>query len=90
LLKRPADQAQHRAHPDGELGKRHWLAYLDERLGGFEQRPASPDRKPALMQGKDREDFPGYYEEATRLGTLFHSPGYQPRVPRAARPSACA
>ena len=71
---------------DGELGKRHWLAYLDERLGGFEQRPASPDRKPALMQGKDREDFPGYYEEATRLGTLFYSSGYQAASP-ASRPT---
>ncbi len=66
---------------DGELGKRHWLAYLDERLGGFEQRAASPDRKPALLQGKDRADFPGYYTEATRMGTLFYSSGYQSASP---------
>jgi 5-methyltetrahydropteroyltriglutamate--homocysteine methyltransferase len=61
---------------DGELSKRHWLAYLDNRLGGFEPRPAG-DSPPVLMQGQDRADFPGYYAEATRLGTLFYSSGYQ-------------
>ncbi|MGH8142518.1 MAG: cobalamin-independent methionine synthase II family protein, partial [Steroidobacteraceae bacterium] len=61
---------------DGELGKMHWLAYLDNRLGGFEQRPASEPR-PILMRGRDREEFPGYYAEATLRGTLFNSSGYQ-------------
>ena len=63
---------------DGELSKGHWLAYLDARLGGFESRPVAPsDPRPVLLQGKDREDFPGFYEEATRQGTLFYSSGYQ-------------
>jgi methionine synthase II (cobalamin-independent) len=42
---------------DGELSKGHWLAYLDKRLGGFEQRPAQGARS-ALHSGKDREAFP--------------------------------
>lgn len=63
---------------DGELSKGHWLAYLDARLGGFESRPlTASDPPPVLFRGKDREDFPGFYEEATRQGTLFYSSGYQ-------------
>jgi 5-methyltetrahydropteroyltriglutamate--homocysteine methyltransferase len=68
---------------DGELSKQHWLAYLNDRLGGFEPRPATSE--PALlMQGKDRQDFPDFYEEATRQGTLFYSSGYQGISPSSA------
>jgi len=62
---------------DGELSKGHWLAYLDKRIGGFERRPSQGARS-ALHSGKDREAFPGYYEEASRLGTLFYSSGLVP------------
>jgi hypothetical protein len=62
---------------DGELSKGHWLAYLDKRIGGFERRPSQAARS-ALHSGKDREAFPGYYEEASRLGTLFYSSGLVP------------
>jgi 5-methyltetrahydropteroyltriglutamate--homocysteine methyltransferase len=64
---------------DGEFSKVHWLAYLDRRLGGFEPRPTT--EPPILTQGKDRDDFPAYYDEATRLGTLFYSSGYQKKSP---------
>ena len=66
---------------DGELSKGHWLAYLDSRLGGFEQKAVPDSFLPVMLQGKDRADFPGYYEEASRLGTLFYSSGYQTSSP---------
>src|SRR5579863_4371780 len=45
---------------DGELSKGHWLAYLDSRLGGFEQKTVPDSFQPVMLQGKDRADFPGY------------------------------
>lgn len=69
---------------DGELSKGHWLAYLNERLGGFEPRPISPQETPLLMQGEDRRKFLGFYEEATKRGTLFHSSGYERASPSSA------
>jgi 5-methyltetrahydropteroyltriglutamate--homocysteine methyltransferase len=58
---------------DGEYGKTGWTAYVSDRLSGYEQKPAPPG--PGLMQrSQDRRDFPGYYEEATRAGTLWYRP----------------
>jgi 5-methyltetrahydropteroyltriglutamate--homocysteine methyltransferase len=58
---------------DGELGKSSWTGYVSERLGGFEARPATAGVNP-LMRGKDRADFPEFYAEAERNGTLWHRP----------------
>jgi 5-methyltetrahydropteroyltriglutamate--homocysteine methyltransferase len=66
---------------DGELGKGHWLAYLDDRLGGFEEQPIAADARPLLMQGEDHLAFPEFYEEAAERGTLFYSSGYQRASP---------
>lgn len=60
---------------DGELGKGHWLTYLDERLGGFEKTPARQGDVSLLMQGEDHRAFPGFYAEAAERGTLFYSSG---------------
>jgi hypothetical protein len=65
---------------DGELSKGNWLGYLNARLSGFEQRPAVPGPS-FLSQGKDCEEFSGYYSEAMRLGTMFYSSGYQHASP---------
>ena len=66
---------------DGELSKGHWLAYLDNRLGGFEARPRQGAEPPLLLQGEDYRAFSGFYEEAARRGTLFYSSGYQHASP---------
>jgi 5-methyltetrahydropteroyltriglutamate--homocysteine methyltransferase len=65
---------------DGELSKGHWLAYLNARLGGFEEQPAGSER-PVLLTGEDRRAFPDFYREATERGTLFYSSGYQSASP---------
>jgi 5-methyltetrahydropteroyltriglutamate--homocysteine methyltransferase len=51
-----------------------WLSYVENRFGGFEQRP--PAAVPLIAQGKDREDFPGFYRYATERGTLFYMPAW--------------
>ena len=54
-----------------------------EEATGFEPRAASGEPT-LLMQGKDRRDFPDFYDEATRQGTLFYSSGYQGISPSSA------
>jgi 5-methyltetrahydropteroyltriglutamate--homocysteine methyltransferase len=49
-----------------------WLAYVEHRFGGFEQRPSSAT--PLIVQGKDRETFPEFYRYATERGILFYLP----------------
>ncbi|MGH8150968.1 MAG: cobalamin-independent methionine synthase II family protein [Steroidobacteraceae bacterium] len=66
---------------DGELSKGHWLAYLNARLSGFEERPAESGERPVLLTGEDRRAFPDFYREATERGTLFYSSGYQNASP---------
>ncbi|HEY0581440.1 MAG TPA: cobalamin-independent methionine synthase II family protein [Chloroflexota bacterium] len=57
---------------DGELSKGNWLVYAANRLGGFEPRQV-PAGNATIAQGKDREEFAAFYEEAGQSGTLFHS-----------------
>ncbi|MBX5490980.1 MAG: cobalamin-independent methionine synthase II family protein [Chloroflexi bacterium] len=57
---------------DGEASKGNWLVYAASRLGGFEPRRVDPSEA-IIAQGRDREEFAEFYEEATRTGTLFHS-----------------
>jgi 5-methyltetrahydropteroyltriglutamate--homocysteine methyltransferase len=67
---------------EGEFTKGgDWLSYLEERFGGFEQRPPKGG-KPLLLQGKDREEFADFYEQATRRGTLFYGVAGQVRRAR--------
>jgi 5-methyltetrahydropteroyltriglutamate--homocysteine methyltransferase len=53
-----------------------WLAYLDNRFAGFEARPPAGG-VPLLLQGKDREEFADFYDDASRRGTLFYEPAGQ-------------
>jgi 5-methyltetrahydropteroyltriglutamate--homocysteine methyltransferase len=69
---------------DGELSKGHWLAYLDQRLGGFDPRPVASGQGSLLLQGEDYRAFPGFYAEAAQRGTLFYSSGYQQASPSSA------
>jgi 5-methyltetrahydropteroyltriglutamate--homocysteine methyltransferase len=61
-----------------------WLAYVDSRFDGFEARPPAGG-KPVILQGKDREVFADFYNDATHRGTLFYEPGGQIKQ-RLARP----
>jgi 5-methyltetrahydropteroyltriglutamate--homocysteine methyltransferase len=53
-----------------------WLSYLDDRFGGFEERPPRGGM-PIIAQGKDREAFADFYAYASERGTLFYMPGTQ-------------
>ena len=56
---------------EGELTKQgDWLAFMDARLGGFEERPA-PAGGSIVAQGQDREAFAEFYQYAADRQTLF-------------------
>ncbi len=47
---------------DGEFGKSGFAIYINERLGGFERRPAIPGES-GVSRGQDRRDFADFYRE---------------------------
>ena len=51
-----------------------WLAYMDDRLSGFEARPPAGGL-PLIAQGRDREAFAAFYKYAAERGELFRAPG---------------
>jgi 5-methyltetrahydropteroyltriglutamate--homocysteine methyltransferase len=51
---------------DGEQGKRGFFAYVNERLGGFEEKPGSR----ALGFEAEVNDFPEYYEQYFRVAMV--------------------
>jgi 5-methyltetrahydropteroyltriglutamate--homocysteine methyltransferase len=56
---------------EGELTKGgDWLAFMDPRLGGFEERPA-PSSGSIIATGRDREEFADFYRDAAERQTLF-------------------
>ena len=56
---------------EGELTKQgDWLAFMDHRLGGFEDRPV-PAGGSVVAQGQDREAFAEFYTYAASRQTLF-------------------
>jgi 5-methyltetrahydropteroyltriglutamate--homocysteine methyltransferase len=62
---------------EGEYSKGgDWLRYMQNRFGGFAD-IETPDGKPLIEQGKDREAFADFYNYATERGTLFYTPGAQ-------------
>jgi 5-methyltetrahydropteroyltriglutamate--homocysteine methyltransferase len=62
---------------EGEYAKGgDWLRYMQNRFGGFTD-IETPDGKPLIEQGRDREDFADFYKYAGERGTLFYSPGAQ-------------
>jgi 5-methyltetrahydropteroyltriglutamate--homocysteine methyltransferase len=59
---------------EGELTKGgDWLAFMDRRLGGFEERPM-PASGSIVAAGKDREEFGDFYRHAAERQTLFFVP----------------
>jgi 5-methyltetrahydropteroyltriglutamate--homocysteine methyltransferase len=55
-----------------------WLSYVDNRFGGFAERPPAGGT-PVILQGKDREEFADFYRYAAERGTLYYTPGRQIR-----------
>jgi 5-methyltetrahydropteroyltriglutamate--homocysteine methyltransferase len=62
---------------DGEFGKSSWTGYVNERLLGFEARPATGGFS-LLKRSYDMRRFADYYNEAWSRGTLWHSSGTTP------------
>jgi 5-methyltetrahydropteroyltriglutamate--homocysteine methyltransferase len=59
---------------EGELTKGgDWLAFMDQRLGGFEERPL-PASGSIIGKGKDRETFADFYRYASERQSLFFMP----------------
>ncbi|HEY2603581.1 MAG TPA: cobalamin-independent methionine synthase II family protein [Thermoleophilaceae bacterium] len=48
---------------DGEMGKGSWITYLYERVSGLEARTVSLASTSVLPPSRDRQAFPGFYEE---------------------------
>ncbi len=62
---------------EGEYAKGgDWLRYMQRRFGGFTD-IETPEDKPLVEQGKDREEFADFYKYANERGTLFYTPGAQ-------------
>src|SRR5687767_4247049 len=56
---------------EGELTKGgDWLAFMDGRLGGFEERAAPPEGS-IITTGRDREQFADFYRHAAERQMLF-------------------
>jgi 5-methyltetrahydropteroyltriglutamate--homocysteine methyltransferase len=58
---------------DGELGKSNFSRYARERLSGFVERPVSPDFRPTSIFGRDRVEFPEYFEKGGRASIGHHA-----------------
>jgi 5-methyltetrahydropteroyltriglutamate--homocysteine methyltransferase len=62
---------------EGEYAKGgDWLRYMQKRFAGFTEIDV-PEGKALVDQGKDREEFAGFYKYANERGTLFYTPGAQ-------------
>jgi 5-methyltetrahydropteroyltriglutamate--homocysteine methyltransferase len=58
---------------DGEVGKSNFSRYTRERLSGFIERPAGPDFKPTAIFGRDRIEFPDYFNRGGRTSIGHHA-----------------
>ena len=45
------------------MGKATWITYLYERVSGLEPRMVQLDSASVLPPSRDRQHFPGFYEE---------------------------
>jgi 5-methyltetrahydropteroyltriglutamate--homocysteine methyltransferase len=67
---------------EGELTKGgDWLAFMDDRLGGFEDRPF-PNWGSLFVKGRDREEFADFYKHASERQTLFFLGDHRMRTTR--------
>ena len=54
---------------DGEVGKTSFLAYVNDRLGGFE--PITDSARNPWGESREARDFPEFYESAVKSGAAF-------------------
>ncbi len=54
---------------DGEVGKTSFLAYVNDRLGGFE--PITDSARSPWAESREARDFPEFYESAIKSGAAF-------------------
>jgi len=67
---------------EGELTKGgDWLAFMDDRLGGFDDRPL-PTWGSVLATGRDRDEFADFYKHASERQTLFFLADHRMRTTR--------
>ena len=67
---------------EGELTKGgDWLAFMDDRLGGFDDRPLPPLGS-VLAKGRDRNEFGDFYKHASERQTLFFLADHRMRTTR--------
>jgi 5-methyltetrahydropteroyltriglutamate--homocysteine methyltransferase len=53
---------------DGEESKRSFSTYVRERFSGCEERPPSPDERPAMISGRDMPEFAEYFASRGGFG----------------------
>src|SRR5918995_1282558 len=58
---------------DGEQSKSNFSRYTRERLAGFIERPVGPDFRPTSIFGRDRVEFPEYFNRDGRTAVGHHA-----------------
>jgi 5-methyltetrahydropteroyltriglutamate--homocysteine methyltransferase len=69
---------------DGEYGKRGWIQYVTERLGGLELFTLEPEEflaASASVVYQDRERYPGFWRVYDRYETVMWLPGAEEELP---------
>jgi 5-methyltetrahydropteroyltriglutamate--homocysteine methyltransferase len=58
---------------DGEQAKSNFSRYTRERLTGFVERPVDPDFRPTSIFGRDKLEFPEYFNQGGRTAVGHHA-----------------
>ncbi|MBO0738066.1 MAG: cobalamin-independent methionine synthase II family protein [Alphaproteobacteria bacterium] len=67
---------------DGEFWTSRSLAHYTAHLTGVEARAVAPDEPPTTRHStRERDEFPDFYADCDRAGTLFLVPGEKPMPP---------
>jgi hypothetical protein len=67
---------------DGEFWTARSLAHYTEHFTGVEARPVAPGEPPTTRHStRERDEFPDFYADMDRAGTLFLVPGEKPMPP---------
>ena len=67
---------------DGEFWTARSLAHYTAHFTGIEARPVAPGEPPTTRHStRERDEFPDFYADCDRAGTLFLVPGEKPMPP---------
>ena len=76
---------------DGEFWTARNLAHYAAHFTGVEARPVAPDEPPTTRHStRERDEFPDFYRDCERAGSLFLVPGETPMPPMTEAPSSMA